>query len=356
LAVKLMAKEPSFCVQVKNEVAHQAEARSCCLRAELAACARTLGSMRIASGAAGSSTPAPGGRPQDPAAPLASAGAALLFTSENPVVARRIFKLARQLGWQADILVRLCTRPRQRRLFVVQTPLRQQGLFLLQELGLADRKGRLKDRLEGRLLDRNCCRRAYLRGCFLGGGFLNQPGHGYHLEFVFENSEAAEELKEILTQFGLNPSRRKRKENCLVYLKEADRVGEFLRLVGATQGVLAFENGRIMKDMRNQVNRLVNCETANVGKEVDAGLSQVEMIGQIQRRAGLESLSPQLRALALLRLSHPEASLQELGRLLDPPLGKSGVNHRFRQLRLIAGQLRSEKRAGARLRARKCEY
>lgn len=311
-----MAKEPSFCAQVKSEVARQAEIRSCCLRAELAACARTMGSMRIG-----------------------NAGEALLFTSESPAVARRIFKLARQLGWQADILVRLCTRPRQRRLFVVQMPLRQQNLFLPQELGLADRKGRLKDRIEGRLLDRSCCRRSYLRGCFMGGGFLNQPGHGYNLEFVFDNNEAAEELKEIMTQFGLNPSRRQRKENCLVYLQEADRVGEFLRLIGATQGVLAFENGRILKDMRNQVNRLVNCETANVSKTVEAGLSQVEMISQLQHRVGLESLPPHLQDLALLRLSHPEASLQELGRLLDPPLGKSGVNHRFRQLRLIAGQI-----------------
>ncbi len=316
-----MAKEPSFCVQVKSEVARQAEARSCCLKAELAACARTLGSMKIGNG-----------------------GAALLFTSENSAVARRIYKLARQLGWQANILVRFCTKPRRRNLFVVQAPLRQKGIFLLQELGLADRKGRLKDRLETRLLGRNCCRRAYLRGCFLGSGFLNRPGHGYHLEFVFDSNEAAEELKEILAQFGLNPSCRQRKENCLVYLKEADRVGEFLRLIGATQGVLAFENGRILKDMRNQVNRLVNCETANVGKAVNAGLRQVEIISQIQRRAGLELLPSRLRTLALLRLSHPEASLQELGRLLDPPLGKSGVNHRFRRLCLIAEQIRREKR------------
>jgi hypothetical protein len=106
---------------------------------------------------------------------------------------------------------------------------------------------------------------------------------------------------------------------------------------------LAFENGRILKDMRNQVNRLVNCETANVGKAVDAGLRQVEMISQIQRCAGLKLLPPQLQALALLRLSHPEATLQELGRLLDPPLGKSGVNHRFRRLRLIAEQMGSGK-------------
>jgi DNA-binding protein WhiA len=94
-----------------------------------------------------------------------------------------------------------------------------------------------------------------------------------------------------------------------------------------------------MKDMRNQVNRLVNCETANVGKTVDAGLRQVEIIGQIQNQAGLELLPSHLRDLAMLRLSHPDASLQELGRLLEPPLGKSGVNHRFRQLRLIAEQV-----------------
>lgn len=310
-----MAKEPSFCTQVKNEVARQVETRPCCLKAELAACARALGSMRIGSG-----------------------GEALLFTSESPAVARRIFKLARQSGWRVNILVRLCTRPRRRHLFVVQAPLRQQDLFLLRELGLADRKGRLKDRLDARLLDRNCCRRAYLRGCFLGSGFLNRPGHGYHLEFILDSGEAAGELGKILAQFGLNPSRRQRKGSHVICLREADRVGEFLRLIGATQGVLSFENGRIIKDMRNQVNRLVNCETANVGKAVDTGLRQVEMINQIRRQTGLEKLPRALRDLALLRLSHPDASLLELGRLLDPPLGKSGVNHRFRRLRLIAEQ------------------
>ena len=162
-----MAKEPSFCVQVKSEVARQAEARPCCLKAELAACARTMGSMKIGNG-----------------------GAVLLFASESSAVARRIYKLTRQSGWQANILVRLCTKPRHRNLFVVQVPLRQKGIFLLQDLGLADRKGRLKGRLEARLLDRNCCRRAYLRGCFLGSGFLNRPGHDYHLEFVFDSKES----------------------------------------------------------------------------------------------------------------------------------------------------------------------
>jgi len=323
-----LAREPSFCAQIKTEVARQTEIHSCCLKAELAACARTLGSIRIGNSSAGWGAPgAPGGQ---------SPGAALLLTAESPTVARRIFKLSRQLGWQANILVRLCSRPRRRHLFVVQMPLQQHGLSLLQELGLADRKGRIKDRLDAKLLDRNCCRRSYLRGCFLGGGFLNRPGRGYYLEFVLDSNEAARELGDVLVQCGLNPSHRERKGSHVVYIQGADQVGEFLRLIGAIRGVLAFENGRILKDMRNQVNRLVNCETANVGKSVDAGLQQVETINQIQRQVGLAALPPQLRALALLRLAHPEASLTELGRLLDPPLGKSGVNHRFRQIRLIA--------------------
>ncbi len=315
-----MARAPSFCVQIKNETAHLSLAHSCCLKAELAAFARILGSIRIGSGGAGHD-------------------AALLFTVESPVVARRIFKLARKLGWTASIMMRFCTRPRRRHLFLVQLPLLQQSLSLLQELGLTDRRGRLKDRLEARLLDRNCCRRAYLRGCFLGGGFLSRPGSSYHLEFVLDNQEAAGELAAVLSLFGLASSCRLRKGSYVVYLKEADQVGEFLRLIGATQGALAFENGRIIKEMRNRVNRLVNCETANVGKAVEAGLRQVELISRIKRLSGLNVLEPPLRQLAELRIVHPEASLVELGRLLEPPLGKSGVNHRFRQLRLIAEQL-----------------
>ncbi len=181
-----------------------------------------------------------------------------------------------------------------------------------------------------------------MRGCFLGSGFLGDPTRSYHLELALKNQEGAGEVMETLALFGLNPNCRKHRDRYDIYLKEADQVVEFLRIIGANQGVLQFENCRVFKEMRNQVNRLVNCETANLDKSVKAGLKQVAVIKEIDSMAGLSILRPSLRELALLRLSYPEASLTELGKLLSPSLSKSGVNHRFREIYQVAKQLRKK--------------
>lgn len=309
----------SFSAQVKHEAARIVPASTCCWRAELAALVRVAGSLCLGS------TPA-----------------TLMMTTENPAVARKIFILSKLLGWNRSVVVRRFNRPRHYHLFVVRLPVRQDGLSLLQELGFADRKDRLKDRLNLRLWDRNCCRRAFLRGCFLGSGYFSKPDHSYHLEFNLGSTEGAQEVRTVLTRFGLTPSQRERKGGFRIYLKEADQVGEFLRIIGATRAVLEFENSRILKEMRNHVNRLVNCETANLTKTVETGLVQVEMIKQLAAWPGLSSLPPHLRDLAELRLQCPEASFRELGKLLSPPVGKSGVNHRFRELRRIARQFLDE--------------
>ncbi|NPV29122.1 MAG: DNA-binding protein WhiA [Firmicutes bacterium] len=306
----------SFSVQVKQEAARVLPASPCCWRAELAALALTAGSLCL-------------GSPEN----------ALVITTESPAVARKVFRLSKQLGWDRSVAVRRCSRPRHHHLFVIRLPLRQNGLFILQELGFASRKNRLKEHLDLRLWDRSCCRRAFLRGCFLGSGYFSKPDHSYHLEFLLDTAEGAEEVKRALARFGLTPGQRERKGSFGIYLKEADQVGEFLRIIGATRAVLEFENSRILKEMRNHVNRLVNCETANLAKTVEAGLRQVEMIKQLAAHGGLSSLPPHLRDLAELRLVYPDASFRELGRLLSPPVSKSGVNHRFRELRRIADRV-----------------
>lgn len=305
----------SFSAQIKHEVARNIPERGCCQRAELAALSRMIGNARI--------RPLPG---------------SLLLATKSPAVARAIFKLAKQLGWQTAISVRYHTRPRHYRLFVIDIPLEQGDLLILLELGLVDKKNVLKERVDSQVVDRICCRRAFLQGCFLGSGFVSRPDHFYHLEFVLDNAETAGEVGAILEQFGLVSGLRERKGGYGIYLKDADQIGEFLRIIGASRGVLEFENSRIMKEMRNKVNRLVNCETANLKKSVEAGLRQAAIIKEIDSCIGLMSLSPNLRQLADLRLLYPEASLAELGRLLSPPIGKSGVNHRMRELQRIAGR------------------
>lgn len=308
----------SFTEQLKNEVARIMPERRCCLVAELAALTRVSGSLQF------------GTNPTT-----------MLLTAPKAVIARKIFKLTRRLEWQATITLRHYTRPRHYHIFVVEIPVEQGDVFVLQELGLIDRKNRIRDRLDARVLDRICCRRAFLRGCFLGSGFISNPEHSYQMEFRLSTEDVAREVAATLLRFGLTPGLREHNGRQVVYLKEAEQIGEFLRVIGAVQGVLDYENSRILKEMRNRVNRLVNCETANLKKAVDTGLKQVEMIREIEEQIGLASLPPRLRELAELRLRYPEASLSELGRLLAKPVGKSGINHRMRELRRIAEELRS---------------
>jgi hypothetical protein len=308
----------SFSMQIKEETARLPLRRACCLRAELAAFARSLGAVRL-------------GKRKT-----------LMMATELPAVARRIFMLSKNLGWNRVIVIRKYSRPRRRRLFSVQVNLEQQQHSLLQELGFADGRMMLRDSLDPRILEKDCCKKAFLRGCFLGCGFLAPPSRSYHLELFFKTHEGAGEAVETMACFGLTPTCRERRGGDDVYLKDADQVSEFLRIIESHQGVLQFENCRVLKNMRNQVNRQVNCETANMNKSVEAGLKQVAVIKEIDSLAGRSILPPALRELAEIRLNYPEASLKELGKLLSPPLSKSGVNHRFRELSRIADQLRKK--------------
>jgi DNA-binding protein WhiA len=309
----------SFSAQVKEELAHSFPESPCCQRAELAALARVSGSLHFS-----------------------SEKNFLQISTEHPATARKIFKLSKNLGWSSSVEVRRYWRPRHYKLFLINFPLKQNDSLLLKELGFADQRQKLKDYLNPSLVARVCCRRAFLRGCFLGRGSVNRPGSSYYLEIVLDTVEAATEVQRVMARFQLVSGLRKRKENYVVYLKNAEQIGEFLRIVGAHQAVLEFENSRIWKEMRNQVNRLVNCDTANVKRVVEAGLAQVEDIKLIAEKVGLGYLSPPLREIAELRLQYPEVSLKELGKMLKRPLGKSGVNHRFRALRRIANQLRRQ--------------
>lgn len=181
-----------------------------------------------------------------------------------------------------------------------------------------------------------CCKRAYLRGAFLAAGSVNDPSGAYHFEIVCKGDENVSRLKKVIEGLELTPGITKRKGTTVVYLKEAEAIVTVLGLMGASRAVLAFEDARVLKDMRGQVNRKVNCETANISKTVGAGLRQIEAIKKIESKRGLSSLPDGLRKLAELRLENPDMPLSALGELLDPPLGKSGVNHRLRKLIEIA--------------------
>ena len=193
-----------------------------------------------------------------------------------------------------------------------------------------------------RLLIRNsCCQRAFLRGAFLAAGSMSNPGKGYHLEIVCSRPLQAQQILEILTEFEIEGRIVQRKKYYVVYIKEGAGISDFLNVVEAHVALMEFENSRIVREVRNTVNRRVNCETANITKTVTAAARQVDDILFLQQKYGFEKLPVSLRQMAEVRLEYPEAPLKELGMYLDPPVGKSGVNHRLRKLCELADAMRS---------------
>jgi len=189
-------------------------------------------------------------------------------------------------------------------------------------------------------LKRQCCRRAFLRGAYLCVGSMSNPGKSYHLEFDCVREAEAHLLQELIGSFDIPAKIVERKKYYVVYVKEGSAICDMLNIMGAHVSLMDFENCRIVKEVRNSVNRKVNCETANITKTVNAAAAQVRDIMLIQETVGLEELPKNLREVAELRLEYQEATLQELGNMLTPPVGKSGVNHRLRKLNEIAESMR----------------
>ena len=193
------------------------------------------------------------------------------------------------------------------------------------------------------LIQNPCCRRAYIRGAFLASGSVSDPEKGYHFEIVCADSARAEQLSAMLESFGIEAKITLRKHSYILYVKEGSQIADILNVMEAHVGLMKFENIRILKEMRNSVNRQVNCETANLNKTVSAAVKQIEDIQYIQSTIGFEKLPENLAEIARLRLEQPGMSLKELGQMLTPPVGKSGVNHRLRKLSFIAEELREHK-------------
>ncbi|MCR5249783.1 MAG: DNA-binding protein WhiA [Lachnospiraceae bacterium] len=182
--------------------------------------------------------------------------------------------------------------------------------------------------------------RLFLRDSFLACGHLSDPEKGYHLEFTCDDSETAEKIRANLDSFQIRSGITVRKGKHVVYVKESESIAEFLSVTGAHQSMMELENLRIVKSVRSDVNRRVNCDTANIRKMLQASERQIEDIRYVERHMGLGRLSEPLRLVAELRLEHPELNLQELGEMLEPPVGKSGINHRLRKISGIAEELR----------------
>ena len=186
----------------------------------------------------------------------------------------------------------------------------------------------------------DCCIKSYLRGAFLAAGSISTPDKGYHMEITAHNEEEIERIKSAMESFGIKARITIRKNYHVCYVKEAEGIADFLNLAGAHKALLDFENVRVLKNVRNNINRVVNFETANLNKTVNASLTQCEDIRLIDKTIGFGKLSDDLRTMAEIRIENPEVSLSEMGAMMEPPLGKSGVNHRLGRLHKIAEKIR----------------
>jgi DNA-binding protein WhiA len=307
----------SFAAQTKKELTQYQNEDECCEKAELAALIRMNGSVQ-----------------------LTNQRIVLDISTENAAIARRIYSLLKKkFGIHTELLVRKKMRLKKNNVYIVRVPNQVQPI--LSELRIVSEGFMFVPGIDKSIVKSSCCKRAYMRGAFLAGGSVNNPeGSSYHMEISSMYEEHSQALCQLVNKFDLNARCIERKKGFILYIKEGEKIIEFLSLIGAHQALLRFEDVRIMKDMRNSVNRLVNCETANLNKTIGAAVRQIDNIKLLQKEIGLHNLPDKLREVAEIRLKHPDMNLKEVGDMLKGSVSKSGVNHRLRKIDELAEKLR----------------
>lgn len=265
----------------------------------------------------------------------------LSVQTENPATARRIYKLLKQFYHvESELMVRRKMKLKKNNLYIVK--LRNDSERVLNDLDILN-GFQIKQTVPVDFLDNDLKVRSYLRGAFLATGSVNNPETGrYHLEIYSLYEEHNDTICEMMNRYHLNARKTERRSGYITYLKEAEKIADFLSLIGATNSMLKFEDIRIVRDMRNSVNRIVNCENANLNKVADAANKQIENINYLDAHLGLDKLPEKLQEVAQVRVAHPELSLKELGELVPGgPISKSGINHRLRKINELANKMRA---------------
>lgn len=262
----------------------------------------------------------------------------LNIQSENAAIARRIYTLFKQyFNLESELIVRRKMKLKKNNVYIVRC--RQNVQDVLELLGIFDGMF-IQSKVSDEILTNDQKKRSYLRGAFMAAGSVNNPeANSYHLEIYSNYEDHNEDICRMMNDFGLHARTITRRNGYITYLKEAEKIAEFLAVIGANRAMLKFEDIRIVRDMRNSVNRLVNCENANLNKVVEASNKQKEAIERLIQHVGLEGLPEKLRVMAQFRLDNPDLGLKELGELIPGgPISKSGVNHRLRKLVQMAEQ------------------
>lgn len=306
----------SFTAEVKDELSRVQPKRPCCLKAELASLVRIEGTLYL----------------------TGPNRCRLEIATETAPVARTVVKLLHGIyGLKTELTVRRSVLHKTNN-YLITVPTQPALVPALTEMSILGDDG-FTPGIDPKLVKRDCCAIAYLRGAFLGGGFVADPHGDFHFELTAGNEQLAEDLARLMMRFQIDARVAKRRGTFAVYLKGAEPIVTFLALVGAHRALLRTEDVRIIKSMRNDVNRLVNAEIANQQKTAEAAVMQIEAIEALAESIGLDRLPPALQELARLRLENPELSLRELGELADPPLSKSAVYHRVRRIEERAAEL-----------------
>lgn len=260
--------------------------------------------------------------------------------TENAAIARRIYSLLKDhYQVRSELLVRRKMKLRKNNVYIVR--LKHETRRVLDDLAILEGM-MFHSHVSDEIMGNSQKMRSYLRGAFMASGSVNNPETSrYHLEIYSTYEEHNQDICDMLNYYGLNGRTLERRNGYISYLKGAEHIADFLTLIGATNSMLKFEDVRIVRDMRNSVNRIVNCETANMNKTIDAASKQIENIRFIDERVGLQALPEKLQEIAELRLENPEVSLKELGEMLSTgPISKSGINHRIRKINEFAENLR----------------
>ena len=265
--------------------------------------------------------------------------------TENLAVARKYFTLLKKTyNIDVDICIRNHIHTGKSRTYILDVADDYAARKILSSVKFMNGDGEIEEDyaiVHLMILRKACCKRAFLRGAFLCAGSISEPEKTYHFEIVCMTPERAQQICDMMKTFNIDGKCITRKKYHVVYIKEASQIVDMLNVMEAHVSLMELENIRILKEMRNSVNRRVNCETANISKTVSAAVKQIEDITYIRDTVGFSELTDGLKEIAELRLQYPEASLVELGKLLSTPVGKSGVNHRLRKLSVLADELRS---------------
>lgn len=305
-----------FFLQTTSELARVANTKECCQLAELMAF--------IAAGA--------------DMVPTTGEGEPILKLSiRDAAIARRVFATIKKvLGASSEVIVQRWPRPKRDTIYTLRITLNSAARGAAVESGLITRDGRRVDGVPSPILGSDCCSRAYLRALFLMCGYISDPEKAYALELTVDTPGLAEDTRRLLSSFSIDAGVTRHKGKYVVYSRDGEAVAQALRVMGANMALLHLENLRIVKGLRNRVNRIVNFETANLARTAKTAMKQVRAIDLIDRTIGILNLPQALRDIADVRRSNPDLTLEELGRLLKPPASKSAVNHRMRRIMKLA--------------------